>query len=31
MAPGDREWDVADRRRVEGIPVDVETARFLGL
>jgi LDH2 family malate/lactate/ureidoglycolate dehydrogenase len=31
MAPGDREWEVADRRRREGIPVDIETAQFLGL
>ena len=31
MAPGDREWAVADRRSREGIPVDMETAVFLGL
>jgi ureidoglycolate dehydrogenase (NAD+) len=31
MAPGDREWEVADKRRREGIPVDIETAQFLGL
>jgi len=31
MAPGDREWAVAERRGREGIPVDAETARFLGL
>lgn len=31
MAPGDREWAVAERRRAEGIPVDLETARFLGV
>ena len=29
MAPGDREWREADRRAVEGIPVDLDTARFL--
>jgi len=27
MAPGDREWDEADRRRVEGIPIDPATRR----
>ncbi|WP_424934413.1 Ldh family oxidoreductase [Amaricoccus macauensis] len=26
MAPGDREWAVADRRRAEGVPIDPETA-----
>jgi LDH2 family malate/lactate/ureidoglycolate dehydrogenase len=31
MAPGDREWKVADIRLRDGIPVDVETAEFLGL
>ncbi len=31
MAPGDREWDEADKRRREGIPVDLETAEFLGV
>ncbi len=31
MAPGDREWRVADERQQGGIPVDVETAAFLGL
>jgi LDH2 family malate/lactate/ureidoglycolate dehydrogenase len=31
MAPGDREWAVADKRSREGIPVDMETAVFLGL
>jgi ureidoglycolate dehydrogenase (NAD+) len=31
MAPGDREWAVADKRSREGIPVDMETAMFLGL
>jgi LDH2 family malate/lactate/ureidoglycolate dehydrogenase len=31
MAPGDREWAVADERSREGIPVDMETAMFLGL
>lgn len=31
MAPGDREWREADRRSAEGIPVDPDTARFLGL
>jgi ureidoglycolate dehydrogenase (NAD+) len=31
LAPGDREWEVADRRTREGIPVDMETARFLEL
>jgi LDH2 family malate/lactate/ureidoglycolate dehydrogenase len=30
MAPGDREWAEADRRRAEGIPIDPDTARFLG-
>ncbi len=31
MAPGDREWAVADKRTRDGIPVDFETAAFLGL
>lgn len=31
MAPGDREWGVADQRWRDGIPLDTETARFLGL
>jgi len=31
MAPGDREWEVMDRRRGEGIPLDPDTVAFLGL
>lgn len=31
MAPGDREWEEMDRRKAEGIPVDPDTVRFLGL
>ncbi len=31
MAPGDREWAVAADRRANGVPVDPETAAFLGL
>lgn len=31
MAPGDREWEVADERARDGIPIDPDTARFLGL
>lgn len=31
MAPGDREWAEADRRDREGVPIDPDTARFLGL
>jgi ureidoglycolate dehydrogenase (NAD+) len=31
MAPGDREWRVEAERRQNGIPVDHETAAFLGL
>jgi ureidoglycolate dehydrogenase (NAD+) len=31
MAPGDREWAVADQRGRDGIPVDLETAAFLSL
>ncbi len=30
MAPGDREWAEADRRDVDGIPIDPDTSRFLG-
>ena len=30
MAPGDREWRVAAEREREGIPLDPETAAFLG-
>lgn len=31
MAPGDREWQEEERRKREGIPIDNDTARFLGL
>lgn len=31
MAPGDREWAVERRRLAAGIPVDPDTAAFLGL
>lgn len=31
MAPGDREWAVEAERRRTGIPVDLETAKFLGV
>nr|WP_269468030.1 Ldh family oxidoreductase [Devosia ureilytica] len=31
MAPGDREWAEMDHRKAEGIPVDPDTIRFLGL
>lgn len=31
MAPGDREWETARRRAGEGIPIDPDTRRFLGL
>jgi LDH2 family malate/lactate/ureidoglycolate dehydrogenase len=31
MAPGDREWAIADQRSRDGIPVDLDTAVFLGL
>jgi LDH2 family malate/lactate/ureidoglycolate dehydrogenase len=31
LAPGDREWAIAAERDVAGIPVDPETAAFLGL
>ena len=27
MAPGDREWEEADRRHADGIPIDPSTAR----
>lgn len=30
MAPGDREWDIAEQR-ASGIPIDMETAAFLGI
>lgn len=30
MAPGDREWRVAEERSRDGIPLDPDTARFLG-
>jgi len=30
MAPGDREWRERDRRQAQGIPIDLDTARFLG-
>ena len=30
MAPGDREWREAERRAVEGIPVDTETVKAFG-
>ena len=30
MAPGDREWRVEAERERDGIPVDPETAAFLG-
>lgn len=30
MAPGDREWAITDERARDGIPVDPDTARFLG-
>lgn len=30
MAPGDREWAVAEERARDGIPIDPDTARFLG-
>lgn len=30
MAPGDREWKVADQRQRNGIPVDPDTAQHLG-
>ena len=31
MAPGDREWEELARREAEGVPVDPDTIRFLGL
>ena len=31
MAPGDREWEDMARRQAEGVPVDPDTVRFLGL
>jgi LDH2 family malate/lactate/ureidoglycolate dehydrogenase len=31
MAPGDREWRVEEERLRDGIPIDPDTARFLGL
>ncbi|WP_332687389.1 Ldh family oxidoreductase [Devosia sp.] len=31
MAPGDREWAERARRQAEGVPVDPDTLRFLGL
>ena len=31
MAPGDREWQVEQERARVGIPIDAETAGFLGL
>jgi ureidoglycolate dehydrogenase (NAD+) len=31
MAPGDREWAERGQRRAEGVPVDPDTERFLGL
>lgn len=31
MAPGDREWAVIRERQEKGIPVDLDSARFLGL
>jgi ureidoglycolate dehydrogenase (NAD+) len=31
MAPGDREWVVAEKRAVSGIPIDPETANFFGI
>lgn len=31
MAPGDREWAELARRENEGVPVDPDTARFLGV
>jgi len=30
MAPGDREWHRAEERRRHGIPIDPDTARYLG-
>ncbi len=31
MAPGDREWAEMDKRKKEGIPLDPDTVRFLGV
>ncbi|WP_246132624.1 Ldh family oxidoreductase [Devosia ginsengisoli] len=31
MAPGDREWEEMAHRQQEGVPVDPDTIRFLGL
>ena len=31
MAPGDREWETVAQRQADGVPVDPDTARFLGL
>jgi len=31
MAPGDREWEIEAERARTGIPVDLQTAEFLGL
>ena len=31
MAPGDREWEEMAEREAEGVPVDPDTVRFLGL
>ncbi|MBM9403793.1 Ldh family oxidoreductase [Gluconacetobacter azotocaptans] len=31
MAPGDREWETARHRARDGIPIDPDTRRFLGL
>jgi ureidoglycolate dehydrogenase (NAD+) len=31
MAPGDREWRIEGQRLQDGIPIDPETAAFLGL
>jgi LDH2 family malate/lactate/ureidoglycolate dehydrogenase len=31
MAPGDREWEEMALREAQGVPVDPDTVRFLGL
>jgi ureidoglycolate dehydrogenase (NAD+) len=31
LAPGDREWRIEEERLRDGIPIDPDTARFLGL
>jgi ureidoglycolate dehydrogenase (NAD+) len=31
MAPGDREWEEMAQRDIDGVPVDPDTVRFLGL